>query len=87
MTSEDTGTYRITIRHVWEEQQEMKRILQSLSDHLPNVANKLETHERETHKILTDHESRLRQVEQRLWKVFGAIAIIAGAAPFIARLM
>lgn len=87
--SEDTGghAFRITIRHVWEEQQEMKRLLLRLSDHLPNVAQKLETHERDTHKILTDHENRLRQVEQRLWKVFGAIAIIAGAAPFIARLM
>ena len=87
--SEENGTssFRITIRHVWEEQQEMKRMLQRVSDQLPNVAQKLEIHERETHKILTDHEDRLRQVEQRLWKVFGAIAIIAGAAPFIARLV
>jgi hypothetical protein len=75
------------MRHVWEEQQEMKRLLQKVSDQLPNVAHKLEVHERETHQILTDHENRLRQVEQRLWKIFGAIAIIAGAAPFLARLM
>lgn len=85
--AEETGSYRITMRHVWEEQQEMKQMLQKVSDQLPNVANKLEVHERETHKILTDHENRLRQVEQRLWKVFGAIAIIAGAAPFLARLV
>jgi hypothetical protein len=65
----------------------MKVMLQRVSDHLPTVARQLETHERETHLILQDHENRLRQVEQRLWKVFGAIAIIAGAAPFIARLM
>lgn len=87
--SEDSNTtsYRITIRHVYEEQQEMRRILQSLSDHLPTVAKKLEEHERETNDILKDHEARLRSVEQKLWKVFGAIAIIAGAAPFIARLL
>jgi uncharacterized membrane-anchored protein YhcB (DUF1043 family) len=85
--SEDTGTYRVTIRHVWEEQQEMKRLLQRVSDQLPAVAEKLEQHERDTGEILKDHESRLRQVEQRLWKVFGAIAIIAGAAPFLARLI
>ena len=86
--SEDTGpAFRVTMRHVWEEQQEMKRLLQKVSDQLPNVAHKLEVHERETHQILTDHENRLRQVEQRLWKIFGAIAIIAGAAPFLARLM
>jgi Mg2+ and Co2+ transporter CorA len=82
-----TGSFRITMRHVWEEQQEMKRLLLRLADHLPNVAEKLEIHEKETHQILTDHENRLRQVEQRLWKVFGAIAIIAGAAPFLARLL
>ena len=86
--SEETGpAFRVTMRHVWDEQQEMKRLLQHVSDQLPNVALKLEIHERETHKILTDHESRLRQVEQRLWKVFGALALIAGAAPFVARLM
>ena len=86
--TEDAGpAFRVTMRHVWEEQQEMKRLLQKVSDQLPNVALKLEVHERETHQILTDHENRLRQVEQRLWKVFGAIAIIAGAAPFIARMM
>jgi hypothetical protein len=88
MTDENSGpAFRVTMRHVWEEQQEMKRLLQSVSDQLPTVAQKLEIHERETHKILTDHENRLRQVEQRLWKVFGAIALIAGAAPFIARMM
>ena len=87
MTTDEGGSFRVTMRHLWEEQQEMKRLLQKLSDQLPTVAQKLEIHERETHKILTDHENRLRQVEQRLWKVFGAIALIAGAAPFLARLM
>jgi hypothetical protein len=87
VTADEGGSFRVTMRHLWEEQQEMKRLLQKVSDQLPNVAHKLEVHERETHKILTDHESRLRQVEQRLWKVFGAIALIAGAAPFVARLM
>jgi cob(I)alamin adenosyltransferase len=87
MTTDEGSSFRVTMRHLWEEQQEMKRMLQKVSDQLPNVAMKLEIHERDTHKILTDHENRLRQVEQRLWKVFGAIAIIAGAAPFIARMM
>lgn len=62
-------------------------MLQRVSDALPTVARQLEAHERETEIILKDHENRLRQVEQRLWKVFGAIAIIAGAAPFLARLL
>lgn len=78
---------RITLRHVYQEQQEMKALLQQVAAHLPNVAQKLEEHERETGEILKDHESRLRAVEQRLWKVFGAIALIAASAPFLARLM
>ena len=85
--TDDTGAFRVTMRHVWEEQQEMKRILQTLSDNLPNLAEKLETHERETGEILRDHENRLRTIESRLWKLFGALALIAGAAPFIARIM
>lgn len=78
---------RITLRHVYQEQQEMKALLQQLAGHLPTVAKRLEEHERETAEILKDHESRLRQVEQRLWKVFGAIAIVAAAAPFLAALL
>ena len=78
---------RITLRHVFEEQQEMKRLLQRVSENLPAVAKQLEEHERETNEILKDHETRLRLLEQKLWKVFGAIALVAGAAPFLARLM
>ena len=78
---------RITLRHVFEEQQEMKRLLQRVSENLPTVARQLEEHERETNEILKDHETRLRLLEQKLWKVFGAIALVAGAAPFLARLM
>lgn len=78
---------RITLRQVWEEQREMKVMLQRVSDHLPTVAKKLEQHEADTADILKDHENRIRAVEQKLWKMFGAIALIAGAAPFIARMM
>ena len=87
MGEETTGSFRITIRHVWEEQQQMRRLLQTLSDTMPSLAVKLEAHERDTAEILKDHETRLRSVESKLWKVFGAIAIIAGAAPFIARMI
>jgi uncharacterized membrane-anchored protein YhcB (DUF1043 family) len=84
--SEEPST-RITLRHVYQDQQEMKALLQQVAAHLPNVAQKLEEHERETGEILKDHENRLRQLEQRLWKVFGAIALIAASAPFIATLI
>ena len=83
----DEPSTRITLRHVYQEQQKMALLLQQVAGHLPNVAQKLEQHERETAEILKDHESRLRQVEQRLWKVFGAIALIAASAPFIANLV
>jgi cob(I)alamin adenosyltransferase len=71
MTTDEGGSFRVTMRHLWEEQQEMKRLLQKVSDQLPNVAMKLEVHERETHKILTDHESRIRQLEQNCGRFLG----------------
>jgi biopolymer transport protein ExbB/TolQ len=83
----DEPSTRITLRHVYAEQQEMKSILQHLAGHLPNVAQKLEQHERETGEILKDHEHRLRQLETKLWKLFGALALIAATAPFLARMI
>lgn len=85
--AEQEPSTRVTLRDVWREQQEMKELLQKVAQHLPTVAQRLEEHERDTKHILDDHESRLRKVEQNLWKVFGAIALVAGAAPFLARLM
>ena len=83
----DEPSTRITLRHVYQEQQEMKVLLQQVAAHLPNVAQKLEEHEKETADILKDHESRIRHLEQRLWKIFGALAIVAAASPFLARLL
>lgn len=85
--AETEPSTRITLRDVWREQQEMKELLQKVAQHLPTVAERLEEHERDTKKILDDHESRLRKVEANGWKVFGAIALIAAAAPFLARLI
>lgn len=78
---------RITLRHVYVDQQEMKLLLQQVAQQLPNLAQKLIEHEADTQKLLEDHERRLRGLEQRLWKLFGAIAVIAGLAPFLARLL
>jgi hypothetical protein len=75
------------MRHVWEEQQEMKKLLQRLSDHVPTVAQKLEEHEVETGKTLSDHEHRIRALESRMWRLFGALGLIAFAAPFLARMI
>lgn len=85
--SDSEPSTRITLRHVWQEQQEMKELLQKVAQHLPTVAERLAQHEKDTNDILKDHEQRIRTVEQRVWKVFGALALIAGAAPFLARLM
>jgi transposase len=86
MADQEPST-RITLRHVYQEQQEMKVLLQQVAAQLPNVAQKLLEHEADTQKLLEDHERRLRGLEQRLWKLFGGIAVIAGLAPFVARLL
>ena len=85
--SEHEPSTRITLRHVYADQQEMKLLLRQVAAQLPVVAERLAEHERDTAEILKDHESRIRQLEQRLWKIFGAIAVIAGLAPFLARML
>lgn len=65
----------------------MKELLQKVASSLPTVARRLDEHERDTNELLKDHEIRLRNIEQKVWKLFGAIALIAGAAPFLARLL
>ena len=78
---------RITLRHVYAEQQEMKVLLQQVDSQLPILRKSLDDHERETASIVQDHENRIRQLETKLWKLFGAIAVIAGLAPFLARML
>lgn len=85
MTAEPST--RVTLRQVYQEQQEMKELLQKVASSLPTVARRLDEHERDTNELLKDHEIRLRNIEQKVWKLFGAIALIAGAAPFLARLL
>ena len=84
--SEEPST-RITLRHVYQEQQEMKVLLQQVASQLPILRKSLADHERETASIVQDHENRIRQLETKLWKLFGAIAVIAGLAPFLARML
>ena len=78
---------RITLRHVYQDQQEMKVLLQQVAAQLPVLRKSLDDHERETASIVADHENRIRQLETKLWKLFGAIAVIAGLAPFLARMI
>lgn len=85
MTAEPST--RVTLKQVYQEQQEMKELLQKVASSLPTVARRLDEHERDTNELLKDHEVRLRNIEQKVWKLFGAIALIAGAAPFLARLL
>lgn len=86
MSDQEPST-RITLRHVYQDQQEMKVLLQQVAAQLPVLRKSLDDHERETAQIVADHENRIRQLETKLWKLFGAIAVIAGLAPFIARLL
>lgn len=86
MADQEPST-RITLRHVYQDQQEMKLLLQQVAQQLPILRKSLDDHERETASIVADHENRIRQLETKLWKLFGAIAVIAGLAPFLARLL
>jgi biopolymer transport protein ExbB/TolQ len=84
---EQEPSTRITLRHVYVEQQEMRILLRQVADQLPVLKQSLADHEHETASIVRDHENRIRQLETKLWKLFGAIAVIAGLAPFLARML
>ena len=54
---------RITIKQVWETQQEQRQALNEISSKLDRF---LDAHNR-VDETVKDHETRLRMMEQRVW--------------------
>lgn len=85
--AETEPSVRITLKDVYTQVQEMKSILEKLSEVLPSTAEKLEKHEAVTNKILADHEERLRRVEMRIWQMMAIVAVLATLVPLAVRLI
>lgn len=75
MTGDEPG-FRVTLKDVYNDVQEIKGSLSTLKDALPSQAAQL-----------TDHEKRLRALETRVWAAIGGFGLLAAAAPYLSRLI
>lgn len=75
--TEDSGPgFRVTLKDVYGDVQDIKATLGALKDALPNQAAQI-----------TDHEKRLRALETRVWAAIGGFGLLAAAAPYLSRLI
>ena len=75
---------RITLKEVYNQVQKIQSTLENLASQLPGISQKLDKLEAEVNKgfesrdvKLNDHEERIRKVEMNLWKLFGALGLVA----------
>jgi hypothetical protein len=71
MTSSDE--VRITIKQVWETQLDQGKALNDISGKLDRL---LDSHERVDERV-SDHEIRLRMLEQKVWALPSVATVIA----------
>jgi hypothetical protein len=66
MTEQNGATVRITTRDIYHEVQRQGRVLEKIANALPDAEAKL-----------TDHEQRIRKLEQRVGWVFGGLGLLS----------
>lgn len=76
MTVDEQPGFRVTLKDVYTDVQEIKGALTTMKDALPNQATQL-----------VDHEKRLRALETRVWAAIGGFGLLAAAAPYLSRLI
>jgi len=74
MTASDE--VRITIKQVWETQQDQGQALNDISSKLDRL---LDSHERVDERV-SDHEVRVRVLEQKVWALPSVATVIAIAS-------
>lgn len=72
MATEDPHEVRITIREVWTILQKQDGLLTRMA---ANLERSLDNHDRLDRRV-TDHEARLRTLEQKVWAASGAAALM-----------
>lgn len=65
MTDNNGNTVRVTMRDLYHEVQRQSRVLDRIASALPDAETKI-----------SDHEARLRRLEQRVGWIFGAIGLL-----------
>lgn len=76
MSTPEDDEVRITLRHVWEAQQEQAQMLADMNNKLDRV---VDSHDRIDTKV-DDHEQRLRALERSVWALPSAATVISVSA-------
>jgi hypothetical protein len=64
------------MRDIYLEVQRQGKMLEKIANSLPD-----------TEDTISDHEERIRKLEQRMWQSIGAFGLLAAAMPWLVRLM
>ena len=68
----DPNVVNITLREVWELQQEQGKLLHQMHS---DLKRSLDSHDR-VRDMVDDHETRIRAIERRVWQASGAAALV-----------
>lgn len=83
----DESSTRITMKELYIQVQKIQSMLERLGNQLPGISEKLDDLEKDVNVRLTDHETRLRRVETNMWKLFGALGLVAAVVPWVISLV
>ena len=84
--AEESST-RITMKELYIQVQKIQSMLEKLTAQMPSIADKLDELEQDVANQLADHEQRIRKVEMNMWKMFGALGLVAAIVPTVLNLM
>lgn len=79
----DSNVVNITLREVWESQQEQGKLLHQMHS---DLKRSLDSHDR-VRDMVDDHEDRIRSIERRVWQASGAAALIGATLGTLVNLL
>lgn len=83
----DESSTRITMKELYIQVQKIQSMLERLGNQLPGISEKLDDLENDVNVRLTDHEVRIRRIETNMWKMFGALGLVAAVVPWVISLV
>ena len=70
----DTASVKVSMRDIYLEVQRQGRLLEKIANSLPDAEN-----------TISDHETRIRRLEMRMWQAIGAFGFLAAIiSPLVA---
>ena len=72
----ETASVKVSMRDIYLEVQRQGRLLEKIANSLPD-----------TEDTITDHETRIRRLEMRMWQSVGAFGLLAAAMPWLVRMI